>query len=714
MSINNIKNNTLCLNIIIFNKTYNIINLLESVLPIIDSYCICDTGSTDNTIQIIKDFFNQKNISGIFFSEPYQNFSYNLNTSLNHCFNNIVSDYILLLDSNMSLSFNENFDIKQFKSSLQNDLYIIKNSPTNIKNIHIIKNNINLKYNGILKETSYISFSKEYKKTIIDSDIITIIDNNSNNIHDDNILLLNNKLLLSNSKDSIYDLFNLANLYFKTNKYDKSLLLYLELINLNKLNDEYLSYCYYIIGNIYNIYNQTDKSIGYWIQSYNKNNFFIEPLYSIIVYYRIQKNNTFFYYFYKIAKNHIKIIKNNTKYRYFFINNDIYKYKLDYEYSIIFYYLNDFYKSKKNINIINLCMKLLSSKIHKDIHYNIMINIKFYIQNLNKFSVYNNINYNKFILQTINSDTNSFINTLNKVGDITHSTWDNKDEYHKSTPSITYISSSSFLVCIRYVHYYINDKGHYIIKNNICKTRNVLAIIDNGILIREFELLYNTNDDSQEYQGLEDIRLWSDLSSQDKNIYYSCVRPLGNPQPIVIQIGKIDLLSDSVTHYRNLSVNKNQLNYNTCEKNWVIINCQDDNFFIIYKWFPLTIGTVSQNNNILNIINIQNSNIPEFFKHIRGSSNSIIFKDELWFLCHSVIFSENMRYYYHIIIVIDKYNYNIKKYTPFFTFNNSRIEYSLAFTFIDNFILFGYSSMDANTNWSIIPKNTISSMFIEL
>ena len=45
---------TLCLNMIVKNESKIITRLLESVLPIIDTYCICDTGSTDNTIEVIE------------------------------------------------------------------------------------------------------------------------------------------------------------------------------------------------------------------------------------------------------------------------------------------------------------------------------------------------------------------------------------------------------------------------------------------------------------------------------------------------------------------------------------------------------------------------------------------------------------------------------------------------------------------------------------
>ena len=53
----------ICLNMIVKNESAIIIRLLESVIPLIDSYCICDTGSTDNTITLIKEYCKSKNIT---------------------------------------------------------------------------------------------------------------------------------------------------------------------------------------------------------------------------------------------------------------------------------------------------------------------------------------------------------------------------------------------------------------------------------------------------------------------------------------------------------------------------------------------------------------------------------------------------------------------------------------------------------------------------
>ena len=47
--MDNINRPTICLNMIVKNESAIIERLFDSVLHILDTYCICDTGSTDNT-----------------------------------------------------------------------------------------------------------------------------------------------------------------------------------------------------------------------------------------------------------------------------------------------------------------------------------------------------------------------------------------------------------------------------------------------------------------------------------------------------------------------------------------------------------------------------------------------------------------------------------------------------------------------------------------
>ena len=56
--------NTICLNMIVKNESKIITRLFDSLINIIDCYCICDTGSDDNTKNIIQEYFNSYNIPG--------------------------------------------------------------------------------------------------------------------------------------------------------------------------------------------------------------------------------------------------------------------------------------------------------------------------------------------------------------------------------------------------------------------------------------------------------------------------------------------------------------------------------------------------------------------------------------------------------------------------------------------------------------------------
>ena len=58
---------TICLNMIVKNESKIITRLFDSILPLIDTYCICDTGSTDNTVDIIEQYLNKRIFQESFF-----------------------------------------------------------------------------------------------------------------------------------------------------------------------------------------------------------------------------------------------------------------------------------------------------------------------------------------------------------------------------------------------------------------------------------------------------------------------------------------------------------------------------------------------------------------------------------------------------------------------------------------------------------------------
>lgn len=86
---------TLCM--IVKNETHIIRECLESVAPHIDYWVISDTGSTDGTQDLIKDFFEQKGIPGELHQDEWKNFGHNRTLALRHC--DGKADYAWMIDA---------------------------------------------------------------------------------------------------------------------------------------------------------------------------------------------------------------------------------------------------------------------------------------------------------------------------------------------------------------------------------------------------------------------------------------------------------------------------------------------------------------------------------------------------------------------------------------------------------------------------------------
>ena len=75
----------LTLSMIVKNEAPNIERCLESVSPFINYYIICDTGSTDNTKEIIKNFFDKKGIPGEIHDHEWSDFGTNRSKAIELC-----------------------------------------------------------------------------------------------------------------------------------------------------------------------------------------------------------------------------------------------------------------------------------------------------------------------------------------------------------------------------------------------------------------------------------------------------------------------------------------------------------------------------------------------------------------------------------------------------------------------------------------------------
>jgi GR25 family glycosyltransferase involved in LPS biosynthesis/glycosyltransferase involved in cell wall biosynthesis len=94
---------SVCLNMIVKNEAKVIVRTLDNLCSYIefDYWVICDTGSSDNTPQIIKDYFLEKAIPGELFSHEWIDFGSNRTKALECAYDK--TDYLLIFDADDKL-----------------------------------------------------------------------------------------------------------------------------------------------------------------------------------------------------------------------------------------------------------------------------------------------------------------------------------------------------------------------------------------------------------------------------------------------------------------------------------------------------------------------------------------------------------------------------------------------------------------------------------
>lgn len=681
MSASTVKNNkTICLTMIVKNESKIIIRLLQSVVNFIDCYCICDTGSIDNTQTIIEAFFKNNGVQGKIFQEEFKNFEYNRNMALKSSLG--MSDYILLLDADMILRVNINK--KSLLDMIQNihSIYILQGSDDfYYNNVRIIKNDPNYFYVGVTHEV--LQTPSNAIKLTIPKDKLFIEDVGDGgckrNKFERDIKLLSEALLVNPLNDRYT--FYLANSYHDTGKYEEAIKFYRKRISLKGWKQE-VWYSHYRIGLCLFKLNQVEFAINEWLLAFDYYPERIENLYQIIKYYRTQGNNILAYQFYKIA---VEILKKENyselKDTFLFLHNDMYTHKLDFEYCVIAYYNCIKNIDRQVVSFLNTCENKDEIKVFLN-------NMKFY-------------KCRPIPRKVIDLSISKHISCFGKNRQFISS-------------SLCFIpSASGYDVNIRYVDYrYNKQNGRYIMEDNRITSFNEYHHLD---IHEDFNLsdshlfsfdmsTYNNKLWNYEYNGIDDVRIFRDHQGQlifignHVNEAIRMVMGSYSPQNDILPIKYI---------IPTFEYNR------TCEKNWVFVNYHEDTH-IIYKWNPLTICKATENEHDYSLSIVSTKTLPKIFDHIRGSSCGFNYskddRKEIWFITHFVS-PEAFRSYYHMFVVFDEHM-NLLRYSHPFTFEKLNIEYCLSLIVTDVDVLLAYSTFDSTSKIAVYDKLIIDSMFL--
>ena len=391
---------SVCLNMIVKNESHIIETTLINITKHIkfDYWVICDTGSTDNTINIIQSFFKKLNISGEIHQHQWKNFAHNRNLSLELCCNK--SDYIFIFDADDEICGNfilpnlikEGYQVKFGGGFAYNRICIINNSKK-------------WKYFGVLHEV-LICQENVAESELIEGNYYFISgrkgsrNNNPNKYLDDALLL---ETAFKNENEAWLKnryAFYCGQSYKDAKEFDKAILWYKKVIESDCWIQEKYYACIAIVS-LEETRNNLSQCVYYNVLTLNYDTTRWEGLYWLInyYYYNDKKNiSDFLVNCIDLSTNVILCRKNKL-----FLNESIHYYKMYILIMIICYKYKKYDKAIK-------CLYLLYGNfdyLTVDAINNVINNSQYFIPNDESIQTYVNIS-----LDFVNKCINKFSNKI--------------------------------------------------------------------------------------------------------------------------------------------------------------------------------------------------------------------------------------------------------------------------------------------------------------
>ena len=253
---------SVCLNMIVRNERKVILRCLESVKPMIHSWLIIDTGSTDGTQDLICNFM--KNIPGGLYERPWVNFSVNRNEALSLAKQHSQADYLLFIDADEKLQFSERFVMPDWGADAYLGIVRLA-SGSEFSRVFLIKRTLNCYWRGVVHE-ELVCRKKKGIEVLRDPIIYSIGDGNRS--RDRYRYFKDAKDLeasLAQDPDNTRIIFLLAQCYLGAHAFEKAMQLYRKRVEMGSGFEGEIYLSLYASAQIERI---CKKEAAFWVSSY--------------------------------------------------------------------------------------------------------------------------------------------------------------------------------------------------------------------------------------------------------------------------------------------------------------------------------------------------------------------------------------------------------------------------------------------------------------
>lgn len=610
------------------NESRIIKRLLSSVLNIVDAICISDTGSTDNTVEILEEYYKTLTIPCKTYQHIWKDFGHNRSLSFDDGVDfckqlgwDLEDTYGLLLDADMELRPLPGFS----KSMLTSIGYKIIQRSGNLEyyNTRFVKLGHSWKCVGVTHE-----YWDGGNTDTLTPDVIYIQDVGDGGCKADkferDVRLLEQGLI--DSPNNPRYLFYLAQSYKDNKQIDKGIEYYKKRIDAGGWHEE-IWYSMYTLMKLYCEKKQF-ADMEYWgLKAYEFHNKRAENILYLCRYFRDNRQHFKAWQYYLLGSG----IKKPDDL--LFIETDCYEKGFEYERSI----LHDYIFPEKKQDSLNYAIDYFN-KWGEHFAY---MNIEWFVQPLKS-----SIRILRF------EDIGDFVATSTCLAK-------QKDVYQ---------------VNVRYVNYRIQPDGSYIMmqdgilsRDHAVRTENYTCVMDNEFNIISPLIKMEMKDTpprETHIRGLEDVRIFN----RNGALWYTATTMNYSYDGKIRQHYGI---YNTTSHQFEQSVSLRPPMETECEKNWIPYK---ENQFI-YGYNPFRIGHLDKDNKlVLDIV----QETPKLLSHMRGSSTLVYEGGYAWGITHCVIYKQP-RKYYHMVIKIDLETDKIVGYTSPFYFVSNNIEYCLGF-----------------------------------
>lgn len=328
---------TVCLNMIVKDESHIIESTLQNLLKYIsfDYWVICDTGSTDNTPDIIRNFFALHNIPGELLFHKWKDFAYNRTLALEVAF--MKTDYIFIFDADDSI--HGTFGLP---TPMSHDCYQVQFGPgTRYTRPLLFTNRKKWRYRGVLHEFLEPIDKMGPSVTLVGNYYVESGRTGNRSLQHDKYFkdaLILEEAYENEPPDGLKTryAFYCAQSYRDANEIDLSIEWYKKVLTYTSHWNQELYFSALQLGHLYQKKNQWDDALHYFMKTIEYDSERIEGIVVTMRHYHETNNHTLVNALYHKFKQYNKKVVNKL-----FVDMSLYQDFIEYYNSISAYYVQD-------------------------------------------------------------------------------------------------------------------------------------------------------------------------------------------------------------------------------------------------------------------------------------------------------------------------------------------------------------------------------------